>query len=297
MVVPVMLAVSIIVFGMMQIAPGDPAQLLAGVDAEAQDIAAIREKYNLDQPFYVQYASWLGNVLQGDLGRSMTTRRAVTDEIASRIIPTSQLAVFATTLAILAGTSIGVLSAHRHNTFVDYVTMVLALIGASIPAFWLGLMLILFFAVRLHWLPTSGAGGLTSIILPGLTLAASATAVIARMTRSSVLEVNKREFVRTARSKGLSEGRVLKRHILQNAMIPVLTVIGLQFGHLLGGTVVTETVFARPGLGRLLVDGIKTRDFPVVQGTLLVLAFAFVIVNLLVDIGYSFLDPRIRRGR
>jgi peptide/nickel transport system permease protein len=297
MVVPVMLAVSIIVFGMMQIAPGDPAQLLAGVDADAQDIAAIRDKYNLDQPFYVQYASWLGNVLQGDLGRSMTTRRAVSDEIASRFIPTSQLAVFATTLAILAGTSIGVLSAHRHNTLVDYVTMVLALIGASMPAFWLGLMLILFFAVRLQWLPTSRSGGLSAIVLPGLTLAASATAVIARMTRSSVLEVNKREYVRTARSKGLSEGGVLKRHILQNAMIPVLTVIGLQFGHLLGGTVVTETVFARPGLGRLLVDGIKTRDFPVVQGTLLVLAFAFVIVNLLVDISYSFLDPRIRRGR
>lgn len=295
MVVPVMLAVSIIVFGMMQIAPGDPAQLLAGTDAEAEDIAAIRDKYNLNDPLYVQYGTWLGNVLQGDLGRSMTTRRPVIDEIASRIGPTAQLALFATVVAVIAGTGIGILSAQRHNTAIDYVTMVLALIGASMPAFWLGLMLILLFAVRFSWLPTSGAGGVSSIILPGLTLAASATAVIARMTRSSVLDVNKREYIRTARAKGLTERGVLRRHIMQNALIPVLTVIGLQFGNLLGGTVVTETVFARPGLGRLLVDGINTRDFPVVQGTLLVLAFAFVMVNLLVDIGYTYLDPRIRR--
>jgi peptide/nickel transport system permease protein len=295
MVVPVMLAVSIIVFGMMQIAPGDPAQLLAGIDAEAEDIAAIRDKYNLNDPLYVQYGTWLGNVLQGDLGRSLTTRRPVIDEIASRIGPTAQLAIFGTVVAVIVGTGVGILSAQRHNTVIDYVTMVLALIGASMPAFWLGLMLILLFAVRFSWLPTSGAGGMSSIVLPGLTLAASSTAVIARMTRSSVLDVNKREYIRTARAKGLTEHGVLRRHIMQNALIPVLTVVGLQFGNLLGGTVITETVFARPGLGRLLVDGINTRDFPVVQGTLLVLAFAFVMVNLLVDIGYTYLDPRIRR--
>lgn len=295
MVIPVMLTVSVLVFGMMQIAPGDPAQVLAGIDAEAEDIAAIRAKYNLDDPIYVQYGTWLMNVMQGDLGRSMKTRRPVTEEIQSRLGATAQLAIFATVVAIALGTLVGVISAQNHNSILDYATMVLALIGASMPAFWLGLMLILFFSVRLNLLPTNGADGIASLVLPGLTLAASTTAIIARMMRSSVLEVNKREYIRTARAKGLTNGNVLKRHMLKNAMIPVLTVIGLQFGHLLGGTVITETVFARPGLGRLLVDGINTRDFPVVQGTLLVLAFTFVIVNLIVDIGYSYLDPRIRR--
>lgn len=294
MVIPVMFAVSIIVFAMMQIAPGDPALVLAGDDASEADILAIREKYNLDDPVYVQYLTWLGNVVQGDLGRSMTTRRPVLDEIQSRLGPTSQLAAFAIVVSLIVGTTVGIISAQKHNTLIDYVTMVLALIGASMPAFWLGLMLVMLFAVRLGWLPTSGAGTPEAIILPGLTLAASSTAVIARMTRSSVLDVNRREFVRTARAKGLAGRQVLSRHILRNALIPVLTVVGLQFGSLLGGTVVTETVFARPGLGRLLVDGITSRDFPVVQGTLLVLAFAFVLVNLLVDIGYSYLDPRIR---
>jgi peptide/nickel transport system permease protein len=268
---------------------------MAGEDASAEDIAAIRDKYNLDDPFYVQYGTWVSKVVQGDLGRSLITRRTVSDEITSRLGPTLRLAVAAMLIAVIVGTTLGIISARNRNSPIDYFTMVFALIGASMPAFWLGLMLIFLFAVRLGWAPTGGDSGVRSLILPAVTLGASATAVIARMTRSSVLEINRREYVRTARAKGLTERSVLTRHILKNAFIPVLTVIGLQFGSLLAGTVVTETVFARPGLGRLLVDGIQTRDYPVVQGTLIALALVLVLVNLLVDLGYMYLDPRIRQ--
>jgi peptide/nickel transport system permease protein len=294
-VIPIMFAVSVIVFAVLQIAPGDPAQVMAGEDASAEDIAAIRDKYNLDDPFYVQYGTWVSKVVQGDLGRSLITRRTVSDEITSRLGPTLRLAAAAMLIAVIVGTTLGVISARNRNSPIDYFTMVFALVGASMPAFWLGLMLIFLFAVRLGWVPTGGDSGVRSLILPAVTLGASATAVIARMTRSSVLEINRREYIRTARAKGLTERSVLTRHILKNAYIPVLTVIGLQFGSLLAGTVVTETVFARPGLGRLLVDGIQTRDYPVVQGTLIALALVLVLVNLLVDLGYMYLDPRIRQ--
>lgn len=297
MLIPVLFLVSLIVFSMVHLAPGDAASLLAGDDASAEDLANIRAIYGLDDPIHVQYWNWLSNALQGDLGRSLTTRRPVISEIANRATDTAQLAVLAIVIAVAAGTFMGVLSAQKHNTLIDYVTMVLAVIGASMPAFWLGLMLIMFFSVRLGWFPTGGASGASALVLPALTLGASATAIVARMTRSSVLDVNRKEYVRTARAKGLAGRAVLSRHVVRNAMIPVVTVIGLQFGSLLGGTVVTETVFARPGLGRLLVNSIEARDFPVVQGTLLVLASAFVLVNLLVDIAYMFIDPRLRSVR
>lgn len=294
--IPVMFAVSVLVFAMMQLAPGDPAQVLAGIDASEADIEAIRERYRLNDPVWVQYGNWLQNVFQGDLGRSLTTRRDVLSEIGSRMGSTAQLALMATGIAVVAGVTVGLISARRRNTPIDYIVMVLSLIGASMPAFWLGLMLITLFSVQLGWFPTGGSGSFSALILPALTLAAASTATIARMTRSSVLEVDRREYVRTARAKGFTESAVLRGHVMKNALIPIVTVIGIQFGNLLGGTVVTETVFARPGLGRLLVEGIRTRDFPVVQGTLLVLALAFVLVNLLTDVAYSYLDPRIRRS-
>ena len=292
--IPVMLVVSLIVFGILHIAPGDPATMLAGEDARPEDVAAIKANYGLDQPLYVQYGVWLGNALRGDFGRSIVTRRPVMDEIATRLPSTVQLAVSALFLAVILGMIVGVISATRQYSALDHGVMVLALLGVSMPVFWLGLMLIMIFAVELRWLPTGGTGTIQQLVLPAVTLGAASTAIIARMTRSSMLEVVRQDYIRTARAKGLMERVVLVRHALKNALIPVATVVGIEFGYLLGGAVITETVFSRPGLGRLLVTSINSRDFPVVQGTLMLLAGSFVLVNLLVDILYGFLDPRIR---
>lgn len=292
--IPVMLVVSLIVFGILHIAPGDPATMLAGEDARPEDVAAIKANYGLDQPLYVQYGVWLGNALRGDFGRSIVTRRPVMDEIATRLPSTVQLAVSALFLAVILGMIVGVISATRQYSALDHGVMVLALLGVSMPVFWLGLMLIMIFAVELRWLPTGGTGTIQQLVLPAVTLGAASTAIIARMTRSSMLEVVRQDYIRTARAKGLMERVVLVRHALKNALIPVATVVGIEFGYLLGGAVITETVFSRPGLGRMLVTSINSRDFPVVQGTLMLLAGSFVLVNLLVDILYGFLDPRIR---
>ena len=292
--IPVMFAVSLIVFGILHIAPGDPATMLGGEDARPEDVAAIRANYGLDKPLYVQYAVWMGNVLRGNLGRSIVTRRPVIDEITSRLPSTVQLAVASLALAVVVGMAAGVISATRQYSALDHGVMVLALLGVSMPVFWLGLMLIMVFAVELRWLPTGGTGTIQQLVLPSITLGAASAAIIARMTRSSMLEVIRQDYIRTARAKGLIERVVLVRHALMNALIPVTTVVGIEFGYLLGGAVITETVFSRPGLGRLLVTSINSRDFPVVQGTLMLLAGSFVLVNLLVDILYAFLDPRIR---
>ncbi|MGI5836067.1 MAG: nickel ABC transporter permease [Chloroflexota bacterium] len=292
--IPVMLVVSIIVFAMLHIAPGDPASMLAGEDARPEDVAAVRAKFGLDQPLHIQYGVWLGNILQGDLGRSIVTRRPVLMEIQSRLPSTIELAVAALLIAMVVGMVVGVISATRQYSILDHSTMIMALLGISVPIFWLGLMLIFLFSVQLRWFPTGGGGTLQQLVLPAITLGAASTAIVARMTRSSMLEVIRQDYVRTARSKGLVERVVLVRHALKNALIPVVTVIGLQFGYLLGGAVITETVFSRPGLGRLLVASIMSQDFPVVQGTLMLLAGSFVLVNLLVDILYGYLDPRIR---
>ncbi len=292
--IPVMLVVSVIVFGILHIAPGDPATMLAGEDARPEDVAAIKAIYGLDQPLYVQYGVWLGNVARGDLGRSIVTRRPVLAEISSRLQPTVELALSALLVAIVVGMAVGVISATRQYSLMDHAAMVVALLGVSVPVFWLGLMLILLFSVELRWLPTGGAGTFQQLVLPAITLGAASTAIIARMTRSSMLEVVRQDYIRTARAKGLVERIILARHALKNALIPVVTVVGLQFGYLLGGAVITETVFSRPGLGRLLVTSINSRDFPVVQGTLMLLAVSFVLVNLLVDLLYGYLDPRIR---
>lgn len=292
--IPVMLVVSLIVFGILHIAPGDPATMLAGEDARPEDVAAIREKYGLDQPLHVQYGVWLNNVLHGDLGRSIVTRRPVLSEALARLPSTVELAFAALFLAVVAGMIVGVISATRQYSLLDHATMILALLGISAPVFWLGLVLIFFFAVELRWFPTGGSGTIQQLVLPAVTLGAASTAIIARMTRSSMLEVIRQDYIRTARAKGLWEQTVMLRHALKNALIPVVTVIGLQFGYLLAGAVITETVFSRPGLGRLLVASITSRDFPVVQGTLMLLSVSFVLINLLVDILYGYLDPRIR---
>jgi peptide/nickel transport system permease protein len=292
--IPVMLMVSLVVFGILHIAPGDPATLLAGEDARPEDVELVRANYGLDQPLYVQYGVWLANTLRGDLGRSIVTRRPVLDEVLARLPSTVELAFASLLIAMVAGIMVGVISATHQYSILDHAMMILALLGISVPVFWLGLVLIFFFAVDLRMFPTGGSGTLQQLVLPSVTLGAASMAIIARMTRSSMLEVIRQDYVRTARAKGLAEQTVILRHALKNALIPVVTVIGLQFGYLLAGTVLTETVFSRPGLGRLLVASITSRDFPVVQGTLMLLSISFVLINLLVDLLYGFLDPRIR---
>jgi peptide/nickel transport system permease protein len=292
--VPVLLGVSLIVFGIMKMVPGDVAQVLVGTEGTAEDVENIRHALGLDQPVYVQYGLFLEHLVQGDLGRSAVTRRPVADEIASRIRPTAELALTAFAIALVVGLATGIVSATRQYTLWDNLATLIALVGVSMPIFWLGLMLTLLFSVTLRWLPSSGAGTPAQLVLPAVALGAASSAIIARQTRSGLLEVLNQDYVRTARAKGLVESAVVLRHALKNALIPTVTVVGLQVGYLLGGAVLTETVFARPGLGRLLVDSIASRDIAVVQATIMLLSVVFVVVNLIVDLLYVQLDPRIR---
>ena len=292
---PVLLGVSILVFSMLHLLPGDPAQIILGeAVTSAQDLARLRRELGFDAPLHVQYARFLGRALSGDLGRSLQSRRPVLDEILAQLPSTVQLTLAGLALAVVVGVVLGVAAATHRGSWADTLCMLLALGGLSLPAFWLGLMLIFFFALQLGWLPATGQGGLARLVLPALTLGYGAAGVIARLVRSSMLEVLRIEYVTTARSKGLAERRVVYRHALRNALIPVITIVGLQFGALLGGTVVIETVFARQGIGRLLVGAILYKDFPLVQGIVLFTASAYVLVNLLVDLGYALTDPRIR---
>ena len=293
-IIPVMIAISLIVFALLHLAPGDPAFVLAGEDATQADLQAIRVKLGLDKPLYVQYGLWAAGVARGDLGRSIITRRPVIAEIRTRVKPTAELAVAAMALAAGVGIGIGIVSAVYQYSVLDHATMVVALLGVSLPIFWVGLMLIFLFSVELRWFPTGGAAGLPALVLPTVALGAASVAIVARMTRSSVLETIRKDYTRTARAKGLAGRVIIFRHALRNALVPVVTVVGLQFGYLLGGAVVTETVFSRPGLGRMLVDAIGSRDFPVVQGGLMILGVSFVLMNALVDLLYAYLDPRIR---
>lgn len=294
LVIPVMLGVSLIVFLLMHFTPGDPALLMLGERATEEQLQSLRQEMGLLEPLPVQYARFLGAALQGDLGRSYRSGRPVVTEVLSRLPATAELAVAAVAIAVLIGVPVGVLSAVKQYSLLDNAGMLLALLGSSLPSFWLGLMLMLLFAVTLGWLPASGRDGLSSLVLPALTLGAGAAALITRMTRSSMLEVINQDYVRTARAKGLPEKTVIYSHALRNALLPVVTVIGLQFGALLGGAVITETVFAWPGAGLLAVEAIRAKDYPVVQGAVLMLALAFAFVNLLVDLIYAFLNPRIR---
>ncbi len=294
--IPVLIGVSILVFAIIRFIPGDPARAIAGVHASPEYIAQVRKDLLLDEGLHIQYYVYMTNLLQGDLGRSTFTRRPVTTELAERFPNTLVLASTAMVIAIIAGMSAGIVSATRRYSLFDNASMLFALFGVAAPVFWLGIMFQLLFSVHLGWLPSGGIGTWQHLVLPALTLGLATTALIARITRSSMLDVLGQDYITTARSKGLVERVVVYKHALKNALIPVVTVMGLQFGTLLGGAVLTETVFSWPGVGRLMVDSILARDYPVVQGAVLLLAVFFVMINLVVDVIYAFLDPRISYG-
>ena len=302
--IPVLIGVSILVFSLMFLIPGDPAQIMAGEGASEKTVENLREKLGLNDPAYVQYGRFLSSALQADLGNSVRSGRPVMDEIQVRFWITVEVAVYATILAVFIGLIAGIISAVRHYTLTDVSIMIIALFGLSMPNFWLGLLLIQWFALGnlpfdldlpdfLKMRPSGWGESWRQIALPVITLGTGGAAIIARMTRSSMLEVIGQDYIRTARAKGVSERIVIYRHALKNALIPVVTVIGLEFGGFLGGAVLTETIFAINGMGRLTIDAIRQRDFPVVQGTVLVISLLFVLVNLLVDISYKFLNKRI----
>ena len=286
--------VSVLIFLMLRVLPGDPARVLAGLNASEEQVARLREQLGLDESLLAQYWQFITGLLTGDLGESARTSRPVTTEIAVRLPATVILAVVATIIGTIVGVTAGVIAAVRRNSLLDHTISSLAMMGVSMPVYWLGLLLILLFAVTLGWLPAAGSGEPLSIVLPAVTLAAFSTALISRMTRASMLEVMGQDYIRTAEAKGAAPRTVIIKHALRNAFIPILTVISLQFGALLGGAVLTETVFGWPGIGRLLVDSIAARDFAVVQGIVLVYAAAFILLNVIVDVLYVVVDPRIR---
>lgn len=322
MLIPVLLGVSLLAFLLIHLAPGDPAVTMAGEHASSQTINAIRVKYGLDKPLYIQYGIWLKQALRGDMGRSIVSNDFVMREIMDRFPNTFELTIFAMIIAVIVGSIAGIVSASKQYSFLDYSTMGLALFGVSMPVFWLGIMLMMIFGVFLRWLPISGRINIAisfnritglyvldslitgnfkafidvikHLILPGIALGTIPMATIARVTRSSMLEVLRQDFIRTERAKGLSERIVIYKHAVRNAMIPVITVIGLNFGLLLAGAILTETVFSWPGIGRYVVNAVGMRDYPAVQGCVMFFAFMFVIVNLITDILYVYIDPRIK---
>jgi peptide/nickel transport system permease protein len=288
--------VSVLVFVILRVVPGDPAKMLLPEGAPQSAVDELSRHLGLREPLWVQYGIFLRSVVRGDFGQSFQYRAPAFRIVVERLPATIQLTLAAMTLTVLVGVPIGILAAVRRGTGYDYAGTVLAVLGQSLPNFWLGIMLILLFGVTLRWLPTSGFQGWSYLVLPSVTLAAFPTALVARLTRSSMLEILERDYIRTGRAKGLGERAVVLRHALKNATIPVLTVIGLQIGTLLGGAVITESVFAWPGMGKLTVDAIFFRDFPVVQTILILSATIFVVINLIVDLLYTVLDPRIRYG-
>jgi peptide/nickel transport system permease protein len=292
--IPVLWGVTTLVFLMMHLLPGDPAELMvAESGGSSQSIAQLRHQLGLDDPLYVQYGRFLANALRGDLGHSIFTNRPVTQTILEQLPHTVQLAVAAMMVAVTIGTALGIAAALNRNTWLDSLCVTIAVAGASMPIFWSGVLLILLFSSLLHWLPATGQSSLRHLIMPAIVLGLASSGSIARLVRSTMLEVLGQQYITAARSKGLSERLVVCRHALKNALIPVITLIGLQFGYLLGGTVVTETVFSRQGLGWLVVDAIVWKDFPIVQGAVLLAAAIYTLVNLLVDISYAVIDPRI----
>lgn len=295
MLIPVILGVTFIIFTMMYFTPGDPARIMLGEAAAEADVIRLRAELGLDDPFLVQFGRYVKDaVVHQDIGRSYTTKRPVLELIMTRFPSTLKLAALGIIVAVILGIPTGIISATKQYSLFDNVAMVVALLGVSMPNFWQGLMMILVFSVYLGWLPSSGFNTPAHMVLPALTIGTSTAAIITRMTRSSMLEVIRQDYIRTARAKGQVESKVINRHALKNALIPIITVIGLQFGYLLGGAVLTESIFAVPGVGRLMVDSIRSRDFPVVQGGVLFIAVTFSFVNLIVDILYAFVDPRIR---
>ncbi len=293
--IPVLFGVLLLVFSMLHLVPGDPVKMMLGeFGASPAQIAKLKSQLHLDEPLPEQFGRYVWDAAHGDLGRSIRSNKPVTQEIRDNLPSTLQLALCGLLVAGLIGIPLGVLAAVKQYSILDAGSMLVALIGISMPSFWLGLLLIFAFSLKFRLFPATGGGDLRHLVLPAVTLGLGASAIIARLTRSSMLEVLRHEYVTTARAKGLRESRVIIRHALKNALIPVVTIFGLQFGQLLAGTVVIETVFGRPGIGRLIVDAILNKDFPLVQGIVLVVAISYVVVNLIVDLLYAFLDPRIR---
>jgi peptide/nickel transport system permease protein len=321
LLIPLLLAISVVVFFMIHLIPGDPVQIMLGDKGSEEDAARLRSELGFDQPLHIQYYKFLTNLVQGDLGRSIRNRNPVINEIGAAFPATIELTVLSMIFASIIGIAAGIVSAIKQYSLIDNLTMVGALLGISMPVFWVGMMLMLIFGARLGWLPISGRisrvtdlevitnfylldsiltqnwaalrSTFSHLILPAITLATIPVAMIARMTRSTTLEILNQDYIRTARAKGLPEKVVILKHVLKNSLIPVVTIIGLQFGSFLGGAVLTETVFARAGVGRLLINGILGRDFPVIQGAVIFIASFFIFINLIVDILYSYLDPRI----
>jgi peptide/nickel transport system permease protein len=299
---PVMAVVAVFVFSMLRLTPGDPASIIAGAAATSQDIVEIRQKLGLDRPIVSQFFIWLGHVLSGDFGESFFYKKRVAELIADRVGPTLSLATLTMALSILIAVPLGVVAAYRQGTWLDRIVMGFSVLGFSVPVFVIGYALIYVFSIRLNWLPVQGyqplvegfGGFVQRLILPSLTLSVIYIALIARITRTSVLEVLGEDYIRTARAKGLTDRVVLMRHALRNAAVPIVTVIGLGIALLIGGVVVTESVFSIPGLGRLTVDAVLARDYPTVQAVILLFSLAYVLINLLVDVAYPLLDPRIR---
>jgi peptide/nickel transport system permease protein len=295
--IPVILGVATLVFFMMQLLPGDPVvYMLSTMGGSEEDYERLRTQLGLQEPVPVQYVRFIAGLAHGDLGDSIYVNRPVLALIREQLPSTIQLTLAAMSIAVLLGVTLGVVAAVKEHTWVDHVTMALALGGVSMPDFWLGLLLIYFLAIRLGWLPITGQGGLQRLIMPATVLGLTAAGLVARLVRSSMVEVLRQEYIVTARAKGLSERVVLNRHALRNVLIPVVTVVGLQFGRLLSGALIVETIFARQGIGRLAINAVLVKDFPLVQGTVLFIAAVYVVVNLLVDVSYAMIDPRIRYG-
>ena len=292
--IPIILGVTFIIFYMTYITPGDPAVVVLGEAAPQEAIEALREEMGLNDPFIVRYINYVINMVQGDLGTSFVTRRGVAEEITDRFPTTLMLAFYGTILSIIIGIPLGVLSATKQYSIFDTIATTIGLLGVSIPTFWLGLMMIILFSVNLGWLPPTGLDTWTAWIMPVITLGFFSGAMVMRITRSSMLEVIRQDYIGTARAKGQKESVIIWKHALRNALIPVVTAVGLDFGFLLGGAVITESIFAIPGLGRFMIDSIRTLDFMIIQGGVLFLAIVFSLVNLMVDILYAYIDPRIK---
>ncbi len=292
--IPVLLGVTLVIFSLLYFTPGDPARLILGDIATEKDVEALREEMGLNGSFFEQYLSYLGGLLKGDMGTSYVTKLPVNTEIMSRLPITARIAFFCCLFAVIIGIPVGIISAVRQYSLIDSITRVLALLGITMPSFWLALLLVLLFSVNLGWLPASGLYGPVYYIMPIISISAVSIATITRTTRSSMLEVIRQDYIRTARAKGQSETIIIFKHALKNALIPILTIVGIQFAGGLGGAVVNEQVFAIPGIGKMMVDAIKARNYPLVQGGVLVIAIMYSMVNLLVDILYAYVDPRIK---
>ena len=292
--IPVILGVATLVFSLIHLVPGDPAQVMLGEGAAEKDVIELRTRLGLDRPLLEQYGGFMSGLLRGDLGSSFRTGQPVTTAILERVPATVELALAAMAVAMIVALPLGIIAAVKQGGLADHAAMTTALAGISIPNFWLGPMLAIIFAIELGWLPVSGRGGLESLILPAISLGAALAAILARMTRASLLEELRELYVRAARARGVSRRRSIIRHALRNSLIPLVTILGLQFGAVLTGAVITETIFAWPGIGRLLIQSITTRDYPLVQGCILLIAITYVSVNLITDLMYGVLDPRIR---